>query len=139
MPDHLWFRDEPWYDDEIEDYCHAKNDDERRQMLLIFGVDDAHRSDAERLFNPPEQEPAPLTPAERIELELKQVAQQMSDQQAEQEKEKRSEQLQAAKDKKQGYRHDFKVAVFSILAAFALEHFQDILNLIQEILRFFSQ
>ena len=48
-------RDKPWYDDELEDYRHAKNDDERRQMLLILGVDDAHQREADRLFNSPGQ------------------------------------------------------------------------------------
>lgn len=48
-------RDEPWYDDELEDYRHAKNDDERRQMLLILGVDDARQREADRLFNSPGQ------------------------------------------------------------------------------------
>ena len=41
-----------WPKDLVEDYRNARNDDERRQMLLIFGVDDAHQQDAKRLFVP---------------------------------------------------------------------------------------
>ena len=52
MSQYPFFRDEPWHPSELEDYNHARNDDERRQMLLIFGYDEAHRRDAERLFGP---------------------------------------------------------------------------------------
>ena len=41
---------EPWHRSELEDYDRAKSDDERRRMLLLFGVDDAHEQEAERLF-----------------------------------------------------------------------------------------
>lgn len=80
MTDHPRPRREPWISSELEDYRNARNDDERRRMLLCFGVDEAHRSEAERLFHPPEPEPEPPTPAERIELELRQQTKAMQEQ-----------------------------------------------------------
>ena len=39
-----------WPFDLAEDYSRARNDDERRRMLLRFGYDVPHRSEAIRLF-----------------------------------------------------------------------------------------
>lgn len=39
-----------WTYDLVEDYSKAKNDDERRQMLLLFGYDNAHYGDVLYLF-----------------------------------------------------------------------------------------
>ena len=39
-----------WEKDCEEDYRKAKNDEERKRMLLLFGFDANHISDAQRLF-----------------------------------------------------------------------------------------
>lgn len=39
-----------------EDYSRAKNDDERRRMLILFGYDEAHASEVERLFPSPSED-----------------------------------------------------------------------------------
>ena len=43
--------EEYWSHDLLEDYEHAHNYEERRYLLLRFGYDKAHKSDAERLFS----------------------------------------------------------------------------------------
>lgn len=48
-----------WPDDLAEDYRNARSDDERRRMLLDWGVDDAHQQEARRLFNSPETDVKP--------------------------------------------------------------------------------
>lgn len=42
-----------WHEDMNEDYRNAKNDDERRQILLAFGYDKAHEAEVIRLFGSP--------------------------------------------------------------------------------------
>ena len=42
-----------WPPDFVEDYAHAKSDEERRIMLLRFGYDDAHYGDVLYLFGEP--------------------------------------------------------------------------------------
>lgn len=69
--------------------------------------------------------------------EFEDAAKKMAEDNAKHEEEKRTEQLQAAKDKKQSFRHDFKVAIFSAVFVYILDHFQDIFNLIQKIFGFF--
>ena len=41
---------EAWRPDLQEEYSRAKNDDERRRMLLLFGFDQEHASEVDRLF-----------------------------------------------------------------------------------------
>lgn len=43
-----------WPDDLAEDYRNASSDDERRRMLLDWGVDVDHQQEARRLFSQPE-------------------------------------------------------------------------------------
>lgn len=45
-----YFTREEWMDSEQYDYSHARSDNERRRMLLRFGVDPAHQAEADRLF-----------------------------------------------------------------------------------------
>lgn len=49
MPDYpVPFRGESdgrWHEDMDEDYRNAKDDDERRQILLSFGYDNAHEAE----------------------------------------------------------------------------------------------
>ena len=45
-----YFTREEWIPSELEDYRSARSDDERRRMLLRFGVDPAHQAEADRLF-----------------------------------------------------------------------------------------
>lgn len=61
----------------------------------------------------------------------------MADDNAKHDEEKRSEQIQALKDKKQSFRHDFVVAAFSVLLTLAIEHIQEILDFVNKIFRFF--
>ena len=42
-----------WPPDFVEDYAHAKSDEERRIMLLRFGYDNAHYGDVLYLFGEP--------------------------------------------------------------------------------------
>lgn len=69
--------------------------------------------------------------------EFEDAAQKMTDDNAKHDEEKRSEQLQALKDKKQSFRHDFVVAAFSVLLTLSIEHHQEILNFVNKIFRFF--
>ncbi len=41
-----------WHEDMNEDYRNAKDDNERRQILLSFGYDKAHEAEVYRLFGP---------------------------------------------------------------------------------------
>lgn len=50
MIDFPFYRSDPWHSTELEDYENAMNDDERREMLRLFGYDDNHRGEAKRLF-----------------------------------------------------------------------------------------
>lgn len=68
--------------------------------------------------------------------EIEDAAQKMSEDNAKHDEEKRSEQLQALKDKKQSFNHDFVVAAFSVLLTLAVEHIQEILDFVNEILCF---
>lgn len=70
--------------------------------------------------------------------EFEDTARKMAEDNAKHEEEKRSEQLQAAEDKKQSFRHDFVVAVFSVLLTLAVEHFQEIFDFCQKVLRFIT-
>lgn len=54
MTEFPFHRPDPWFQDEVDDYNRARSDDERRRILLRFGYDDAHQSEAERLFPPPD-------------------------------------------------------------------------------------
>lgn len=56
---------------------------------------------------------------------------------AKHDKEKRSKQLQAEKDKKQSFRHDFVVAGFSVFLTLVVQHIQEIFDFIQKIFCFF--
>lgn len=64
--------------------------------------------------------------------------QKVAQEKAKHDEEKRSEQLQAEKDKKQSFRHDFVVAGFTVLLTLIVEHIQEILYLIQKILSLFQ-
>ena len=46
-----------WHEDMNEDYRNARDDDERRQILLSFGYDKAHEAEVYRLFGPPSNSP----------------------------------------------------------------------------------
>ena len=48
-----------WHEDMNEDYRNAKDDNERRQILLSFGYDKAHEAEVYRLFGPL---PSEITP-----------------------------------------------------------------------------
>lgn len=48
-----------WSPDLVEDYSHARNDDERRMMLLSFGFDIHHEGEVYRLFGDPPADPLP--------------------------------------------------------------------------------
>lgn len=50
MQDYPVFSSEPWDESCVEDYDRAKSDYDRRRMLIIFGCDEEHRSEAVRLF-----------------------------------------------------------------------------------------
>lgn len=39
-----------WPQDCVEDYLHARSDDDRRSMLILFGYDQEHLSEVRRLF-----------------------------------------------------------------------------------------
>lgn len=69
--------------------------------------------------------------------EFEDAVQKMADDNAKHDEENRSEQLQALKDKKQSFRHDFVVAAFSALLTLSIDHHQEILNFVNEIFRFF--
>ena len=51
MQDYPFHCEDPWHSSYVEDYCNAKNDEERRRMLILFGYDDAHYSEVLRLFD----------------------------------------------------------------------------------------
>lgn len=130
MSQYPFFRDEPWYDDELEDYRRAKNDDERRQMLLIFGCDEAHRMDAERLFAPPAPEVNDPIPIDPVVFELKNQTEQMRKYHSYQKTQHDADEAQRERDRMK----DFKLSVISGsigsmiggLVVYALDHLPEI-------------
>lgn len=58
MSDRTFLRHDGWEPDEIEDYRNLKTDDERRRMFCTDGFDEAHRSEAVRLFPEQFEQPA---------------------------------------------------------------------------------
>lgn len=81
-----------------------------------------------------------ITPKGERYLEyLKETRKKVADDNAKQESEKRHKAIQAEKDKKQQFRHDFFVAAFTFALTLLLEHAAEIANFVLEFINSFSQ
>lgn len=67
--------------------------------------------------------------------DFKEQAQQMAQQQADEDRKIAAKQVQAVIDKKKEFRHDFKVAAFTVVLTLGLEHIADFVNLLQRALK----
>ena len=72
---------------------------------------------------------------ERIEANLKEISDQMTDYHTHQNREKYLDDLKAEKDKKQNFRHDFFVAAFTVSLTLLFEHIGDIVKFVLEFFR----
>jgi len=63
--------------------------------------------------------------------ELEQLAQKMTDDDAKADAKDRAQQIQARRNEKKLFRHDFKVAAFTVILTLGLEHIADIVNFIK--------
>ena len=77
-----------------------------------------------------------ITDAGRLALQAAEEAdQQMAQQKAEAEVKEAAKRMEAFVDRKQKYRHDFKVAAFGAVLALLFEHYRDIKNLVYSALK----
>ena len=75
------------------------------------------------------------TKGEGVLASHEQLAQQMTEQKAEAAREKEANDAKAVLDKKKDYRHDFKVAAFTVILTLSIEHITEIINLFKDALK----
>lgn len=119
--------DEPWHPSETEDYNNAKDDEERRRMLLIFGYDEIHRPEKDRLFDPPVPKAKEPEPLDRIESELKAQTDQIRKYHAVQESDQDAQRKQDTANRRKSFRDGILVGIISsTIAGLILYYWPDI-------------